>query len=42
MMRNRKKLEKIMTVVMVIVVLSMVVALFAGAFLNNTSTVVTH
>jgi hypothetical protein len=35
MLRNRKHLNKIMAVVMVIVVLSMVVALFGSAFLTG-------
>lgn len=34
MFRNRKLLNKIMAVVMVLVVLSMVVALFGSAFLT--------
>ncbi len=35
MFRNRKMLEKAMTLVMLVVVISMVVALFAGAFINH-------
>lgn len=35
MIRNRNRLNKIMAIVMVIVVLSMVVALFGAAFINQ-------
>lgn len=35
MFKHRKKIEKLMAVVMVIVVLSMVLALFGASFLNN-------
>ncbi len=35
MFRNRKTLEKIMAIVMVIVVASMIVALFGAGFLNS-------
>lgn len=35
MFKNRKKLEKTMAIVMIIVVASMVIALFGGSFLNN-------
>ena len=35
MIKNRKHLNKIMAVVMVIVVLSMVIALFGTAFIKN-------
>ena len=34
-MRNRKHLNKIMAAIMIIVVISMVVALFGSAFLPN-------
>jgi len=35
MFKNRKHLNKIMAVIMIIVVLSMVGALFAGAFIGS-------
>jgi hypothetical protein len=35
MIKNRKHLNKIMAVVMIIVVLSMVIALFGAAFINS-------
>jgi len=35
MIKNRKKLDKIMAIVMVVVVLSMVIALFGNAFLTK-------
>ncbi len=35
MFKNRKLLNKIMAVVMILVVASMVLALFAGSFINT-------
>ncbi len=35
MIKNRKKLEKIMAIVMALVILSMIAALFGGSFINT-------